>query len=41
MCLPHCVLHPVPDEIDYGKVNVETISGRAVFTKITSLTWRH
>ena len=36
-CSPHCV----PNEIDYGKVNVETNSGAAVSTRTTSLIWRH
>ena len=35
--LPHCV----PNETDYGKINVETNSGTAVSTRMTSLTWRH
>ena len=33
--IPRCVLN----EIDYGKINVET--GIAVSTRMTSLTWRH
>ena len=32
MCSPHHVPHGVPNEIDYGKINVETSLGTAVST---------
>ena len=38
---PHHIPHCAPNEIDYGKINVEANSRTAVSTKITSLTWRH
>ena len=41
MCSPHGVTHCVPNEIDYGQINVETNSGTAVSTRTTLLTWRH
>ena len=40
-CSPYCVPRCVANEIDYGKVNVETNLGTAVFTRTASLTWRH
>ena len=40
MCLPHHVARHVSNEIDYGKVNVETNSNTAVSTRTTLLTWR-
>ena len=36
MCSPHRVPHHVPNEIDYGKINVETNLGTAV-----SPVWPH
>ena len=39
--LPQHILCHAPNEIDYGKVNVETNPHTAVSTRMTSLTWRH
>ena len=33
LCSPHRVLRRIPNEIDYGKINVETNSGTVVSTK--------
>ena len=41
ICLPHRVPHRTPNEIDYGKIFVETNSRTTVSTSRTSLTWRH
>ena len=37
MFSPHCVLRCVPNEIDYGKINVEANSGTAVYTRMNDL----
>ena len=40
-CFPQHVACRAPNEIDYGKINVELNSRTAVSTRTTSLTWRH
>ena len=40
-CLSHCVPCCVPNEIDYGKINVETNLGADVSRRTTSLIWRN
>ena len=40
-CLPHCVTCCIPNEIDYGMINIETNSGTVASTRTTSLTQRH
>ena len=40
-CFPHCVSCHVPNEIDYGKINVETNPGTAVSTRTTKMPWRN